>query len=231
MEAVCPETVVFGQEFRYELIVRNNGTSQCRWRSHRRRLPAGTKYMGSDPPAEMSGDHLSWMVGSLDAGADKRIVIRVKPTEEERNQEPGHRDLRRGGGCEGEGDAAADCRGGDGSEFARRGMKRSSSFASAIPAPVRPARMVVQAMLTDGLVHPQGAKLEMEMANLAAGETRTVPLRVNAARPDCSRARSRLRPKGARNTSLEGVGERRRAALADRPERADQVPCPRRTDL
>ena len=42
--------------------------------------------------------------------------------------------------------------------------------------------MVVQAILTEGLLHPQGAKLEMEMANLAAGETRTVPLRVSAAK-------------------------------------------------
>jgi uncharacterized repeat protein (TIGR01451 family) len=42
--------------------------------------------------------------------------------------------------------------------------------------------MVVQAVLSDGLQHPQGAKLEMEMANLAAGETRTVPLRVGAAK-------------------------------------------------
>ena len=42
--------------------------------------------------------------------------------------------------------------------------------------------MVVQAVLTEGLLHPQGAKLEMEMANLAAGETRTVPLRVSAAK-------------------------------------------------
>jgi uncharacterized repeat protein (TIGR01451 family) len=42
--------------------------------------------------------------------------------------------------------------------------------------------MLVQALLSDGLAHPSGAKLEMEMANLAAGETRTVPLRVGAAK-------------------------------------------------
>ncbi len=41
-----------------------------------------TKYVGSDPPAELNGDRLSWTVGDLDAGAEKRIVVRVKPTEE-----------------------------------------------------------------------------------------------------------------------------------------------------
>src|SRR4029079_7354543 len=82
IEAVCPETVVFGAEFRYELIVRNTGTSSVAGVRVDDDIPAGTKYIGSDPPAEMSGDRLSWSLGTLDVGGEKRIAVRVKPTDE-----------------------------------------------------------------------------------------------------------------------------------------------------
>jgi len=182
IEAVCPETVVFGQEFRYELVVRNSGTAPVGGVRVDDDVPAGTRYIGSDPPAEISGDHLSWSVGGLDAGADKRIVVRVKPTEE------GDVKSRAVVTFAASVDAktkvtrpriavavtgAELCKAGEDAVFQLRVSNSGTG-----PA----ARMVVQAVLTDGLVHPQGAKLEMEMANLAAGETRTVPLRASAAK-------------------------------------------------
>ena len=163
--------------------------------------PAGTKYLGSDPPAEMSGDHLSWMVGSLDAGADKRIVIRVKPTEETEIKSRATVTFV----------AAVDvkakvtrprvavavvgsevCKAGDETVFQLRVSNSGTGPAG---------RMVVQALLTDGLVHPQGAKLEMEMANLAAGETRTVPLRVSAGKAGLQTCQVTVAVEGCPDTS------------------------------
>jgi uncharacterized repeat protein (TIGR01451 family) len=180
IEAACPETVVYGAEFRYELIVRNTGQSPVSGVRVDDELPAGTRYVGSDPPAEMSGDHLSWAVGALDAGGEKRIAIRVRPTEE------GEIKSRATVSFSGTVDAKTkvtrprvavavtageNCRAGEDAVFQLRISNSGTG-----PAP----RMVVQALLSEGLTHPQGAKLEMEMANLAAGETRTVPLRVGA---------------------------------------------------
>ena len=51
LEAVCPETVVFGAEFRYELIVRNEGLAAVTGVRVEDELPVGAKYVGSDPPA------------------------------------------------------------------------------------------------------------------------------------------------------------------------------------
>jgi uncharacterized repeat protein (TIGR01451 family) len=182
IEAVCPETVTYGAEFRYELIVRNSGTAPVMGVRVDDQIPTGAKYVGSDPPAEMSGDHLSWSVGSLDAGAEKRLAVRVKPLEE------GEIKSRATVTYSASVDARAKvtrpriavavtgaelCKAGEEAIFQLRVSNTGTGPAQ---------RMVVQAVLTEGLLHPQGAKLEMEMANLAAGETRTVPLRVSAAK-------------------------------------------------
>ena len=79
---MCPESVVFGQEFRYELIVRNVGNVAVSGVRVDDELPSGAKYVGSDPPAELNGDRLLWVIGSIDANAEKRIAVRVKPAEE-----------------------------------------------------------------------------------------------------------------------------------------------------
>jgi len=83
VEAVCPESVVFGQEFAYKLIVRNTSTAAVSNVRVDADLPAGSRYVGSDPVSEPNGDRLAWLLGSLDAGAEKeQITVRVKPSEE-----------------------------------------------------------------------------------------------------------------------------------------------------
>ena len=48
IEAVCPETVTYGTEFRYELIVRNTGTAAISGVRVDDQVPTGAKYVGSD---------------------------------------------------------------------------------------------------------------------------------------------------------------------------------------
>jgi hypothetical protein len=42
--------------------------------------------------------------------------------------------------------------------------------------------MMLQARLSDGLLHPQGTVIEAELANVLPGDTKTVPLKVSAAK-------------------------------------------------
>jgi uncharacterized repeat protein (TIGR01451 family) len=182
LEAVCPETINFGQEFRYELIVRNGGTAGVAGVRIEDELPAGAKYVGSDPPAELAGDRLVWAVGALEAGAERRIAVRVKPADEGEVTSRATVTYT----------AAVEARtrvtrpriavAVTGSELCRAGedtifqIKLSNTGTG--PAP----RMVLQAQLADGLAHPQGQKIEAELANLPPGESKTVPLKVSAAR-------------------------------------------------
>lgn len=182
IEAACPESIVFGQEFRYELIIRNSGTAAVSGVRIEDEIPAGATYVGSDPPAEQGGTRLVWAVGSLEAGAEKRITVRVNPTQE------GELHSRATVTVASSVDArtkvtrpriaaavtgAAACKAGEEALFQIKVTNSGTGPAK---------RMVVQALLSDGLSHPQGMKLEMEMANLAPGETRTVPLRASAAK-------------------------------------------------
>jgi uncharacterized repeat protein (TIGR01451 family) len=180
LEAVCAETVVYGGEFRYELVVKNNGTGSVASVRIEDELPAGAKYVGSDPPAELNGERLAWAVGTLDAGAEKRIAVRVKPSEEgdltsratvtysavaeARTKVTRPRIAVAVTGAE-------VCKSGDETIFQIKVTNSGTGPAQ---------QMVLQALLTDGLLHSQGLKLEMAIANLPAGETKTVPLRVTA---------------------------------------------------
>jgi uncharacterized repeat protein (TIGR01451 family) len=182
LETLCPESVVFGQEFRYELIVRNVGNVTASGVRVEDELPSGAKYLGSDPPAEMNGDRLTWAMGALDAGSEKRITIRVKPIEE--GDVRSRATVTFATSVEAKTKVTRPrvsvavastevCRAGDETVFQIKVGNSGSGPAQ---------RMILTAKLSDGLLHPQGMVIEAELANLPPGELKTIPLKVNAAK-------------------------------------------------
>jgi uncharacterized repeat protein (TIGR01451 family) len=182
IEAVCPETVAFGQDFAYKLVVRNTGTSAVSGLRVDDELPAGAKYVSSDPVAEINGDRLTWTLGQLDGGSEKTIHVRVKPSEE------GESRSRATVSFTSSVDArtrvtrpriavnaasAEVCRAGEETAFQ---IKVTNSGTG--PAP----KYVIKAQLSDGLLHSQGTVIEAPMESLGAGETKTVMLKVAAAK-------------------------------------------------
>ena len=182
VEAVCPESVVFGQEFAYKLIIRNTSTAAVSNVRVDAELPAGSKYVGSDPVGELNGDRLAWLVGSLEAGSEKQITVRVKPSDE------GEARSRATVSFTSAVDArtrvtrpriavavtsAEVCRAGEETGFQ---IKVTNSGTG--PAP----RAIVRAQLSDGLLHTQGVVIEAPLENLPPGETKVVMLKVAAAK-------------------------------------------------
>ncbi|HJZ58398.1 MAG TPA: hypothetical protein VKE74_25880 [Gemmataceae bacterium] len=182
VEAVSPESVVFGQEYQYKLVVRNSGqvaVSQVRVEDE---LPPGARFIVSDPPAEQNGDRLVWLLGGMDAGAEKVIFVRVKPTEE--GEIRSRATVLFASAVDARTrvtrprlsvavNAVEVCRAGEETTFQIKVTNGGTGPAT---------KMILQARLTDGLVHSQGMVIEAELANLPAGESRSVPLKVNAAR-------------------------------------------------
>ncbi len=186
VEAFTPETVNYGQEFKYDLVVRNVGPVAVKDVRVDNDLPAGSKFVGSEPAAELSGDRLGWTIGSLDAGAEKRIVVRVKPSEE------GEVRSRATVSFAGSVDARTrvtrpkvtvaltgpeTCRAGEEATFL---IKVSNTGTG--PA----AKLVLKAKLTDGLfcsrVQAAANQIETVLPNVMPGETKTIKLPVAAAR-------------------------------------------------
>ncbi len=182
LETLCPESVVFGQEFRYELVVKNVGNVAASGVKVDDELPSGARYVGSDPPAEINGDRLTWMMGVLDAGAEKRIVIRLKPIEEGEVRSRATVTFAtavdaRTKVTRPRVSVAVNC-----NEVCRAGDETILQIKVGNSGTGPAQRMILQAKLSDGLLHPQGMVIEAELANLPPGEIKTIPLKVSAAK-------------------------------------------------
>jgi uncharacterized repeat protein (TIGR01451 family) len=182
LETVCPESVVFGQEFRYELIVKNIGNVASSGVRVDDELPPSAKYIGSDPPAEMNGDRLTWMIGGLDAGAEKRIAIRVKPIEEGDVRSRATVTFATSVDAKTKVTRPRVSVSVTGTEISRAGDETVFQIKVGNNGSGPAQRMLLTAKLSDGLLHPQGMVIEAELANLPPGEIKTIPLKVSAAK-------------------------------------------------
>jgi uncharacterized repeat protein (TIGR01451 family) len=180
VETICPETVVYGQEFQYKLIVRNTGTVAVSNVKIDNELPAGSRYIGSDPTGEMSSTRLTWTLTALEAGAEKQITVRVKPGNEGEARSRATVSFS----------TAVDARTRvtrprvavtvAASETARTGDETTFQIKVTNSGSGPATKLMLQARLSDGLLHSQGQVIEAELPSLPPGETKMVPLKVNA---------------------------------------------------
>jgi uncharacterized repeat protein (TIGR01451 family) len=65
--------------------------------------------------------------------------------------------------------------------------------------------MILQAKLSDGLLHPQGMVIEAELANLPPGETKTVPLKVSAAKAGLQTCQITIAAEGSQDATAKAA--------------------------
>jgi uncharacterized repeat protein (TIGR01451 family) len=80
LETVVPDAIGLGKDATYEIVVRNAGAVPVAGVRVEEEMPAGTRYLGGEPQAEVSLNTLRWAVGDLPAGAEKAIKLTVRPT-------------------------------------------------------------------------------------------------------------------------------------------------------
>jgi uncharacterized repeat protein (TIGR01451 family) len=180
LEAVAPESVSVNQPLVYELVVRNTGVAAVNNVRVDEEPPAGTKFLSSEPVAEQTNGRLVWLLGSLEAGAEKRIKISVKPADEGEIRSRAVVSFS----------AATEARVKvtrpklnltmNAVETVRVGDEVLFNIRVTNTGTGPAAKMMLQANLTDGLNHAQGSIVETELANLPAGESRTITLRTLA---------------------------------------------------
>ena len=187
VEAFAPETVNFGQEFKYDLLVRNAGAVGIADVKVSDELPMGARFLSSDPPAEVNGDHLMWSLGGIEPGADRRISVRIKPSDEG--------ELRSRATVSFSASVDAKTRvtrprisvAVAGPETARVGEEAAFVIKVTNTGSGPATKLMLKAMLTDGLFCPKvpsagGNEIETILADVKPGETKSIKLPVAAAR-------------------------------------------------
>jgi len=180
VEMIAPESINVGQPLTYELLVRNAGTIPVSGALLEEDLPARVVLISTEPAAEVQGERLSWSLGLLEPGDEKRIKVTVKPSEEGELRSRATISYR----------ATVQSRlrvtrprvtvAMTGPDRVRVGESvpfqiRLSNTGSGPAAKVR-----LQAHFSDGLSHPAGQVIEAELNDLAAGQAKTLTLEAMA---------------------------------------------------
>ena len=79
IETIVPDAVPLGKDATYEIVVRNAGPVPVSGVKVEEEMPAGARYIGGEPMAEVSLNTLRWTLGDMAAGAEKHIKVTVKP--------------------------------------------------------------------------------------------------------------------------------------------------------
>jgi uncharacterized repeat protein (TIGR01451 family) len=89
VDVIGPSSMYLNQEATLKIIVRNNGKSDAFNVAVTDELPAGLKFVSSQPEAKLltsqpedaaMGERLIWSIDLLPAGSDRLITLRVRPT-------------------------------------------------------------------------------------------------------------------------------------------------------
>jgi uncharacterized repeat protein (TIGR01451 family) len=180
LEIAGPPSINRGLPLAYEIVLRNNGTTPAHQVQVEETLQAGVRCLGALPQPAVHGSSLSWNLGTLAPGAERRLRLEVQP--------PG----------DGEVVSSAHATFTTGSSLRTRITQPQLTLTQSAPAEAQvgddvvvqlkvtntgtgPAsHVVVQDQLPPGLRHPAGRNVEADVGVLAAGESKTLTLRAQA---------------------------------------------------
>jgi uncharacterized repeat protein (TIGR01451 family) len=183
IETVAPESTAFGQPVSYEIVVKNTSSAPVTHVRVDEEIGAGTKYVSAEPAGEINGDKVLWMLGTLNAGEEKRIKVSVKPGNEG--------DLQTKPRVTYSVATAMHVRITRPNLVVTVTSPESSQVGDEAPLQIQisntgtgdASKVMLKAVLTDGLKHPEGNDIQAVLNNLAPGQSQTVTLRVQAAMP------------------------------------------------
>lgn len=203
IEKIAPQQATLGEPLVYSVIIKNVGGNDAHHVVVEDRIPKGTELTGTAPRAEMVEKKLIWRIGTLKAGDEKKISIRVIPRQE--------------------GSIGSVARVNFATEVAAEIFVAAPQLSFTAKAP-RQARMgetlemtfllkntgaapatnvSVRDIVPPGLKHEAASDIECPIGKLAPNETREIVLSVTAIKPGKATNRAILTGDGGINQELE----------------------------
>jgi uncharacterized repeat protein (TIGR01451 family) len=180
LQTLGPASQNLSQPFNYEIVLRNPGSATVFHVQVEDELPPGARMIKAEPKAEVQGQKLFWDLGSVEAGAERRLKVEVQPA------------------GEGEFQSHATATFATSSSLRTRITKPRLTLAKFAPEKVQlgnkvlfrlvitntgtgPAtHVLLRDHLPPELEHPQGTLIEGDVGTLAAGESKTITLEATA---------------------------------------------------
>lgn len=180
IDKIAPPTAVLGKPMVYQILVKNTGKIPARQVVVEDTVPESARMDGSIPQALLDNRRLIWKIGSLEPGAEKKILVRMIPESEgtlgtvatvkcatsDTATNPAAPQLKF--------DVIAP-------EQAVLGAPVAIKFRVANVGDIEANSVVIRNVLPAGLRHPDGDDLEYEIGALSPGKTREVELTLTAA--------------------------------------------------
>ncbi len=211
MEKLGPTAMKAGQRLSFEIVLRNTGTTPAVEVRVEDQIPAGARLLRAEPMPFIKGANLSWTVGVLPAGVEKRFKLQMQAS----SSGPCTTDLRVISAAPPDRPEGEQRRTGEGEKESipvpAVAPTRTSDVSISVhgPAHAEPGSEVIFDIhvmngtaqplgnptlfvaFSAGLKHPNGAKIEGDLGDLPAGAQKNVQLRVKAVRAglqriDCS---------------------------------------------
>jgi uncharacterized repeat protein (TIGR01451 family) len=176
IEWIGPAVARLNQPTQYQIIAKNVSSAAVHNVLVRYQIPAGVRVPGSDPKAVSDGSVMSWELGSLMPAQEKRIDLQIIP----------------------EAKVAIECRAlvtftgssalkvqvrepkltlkAAAPEHVILGDTATVSLTVSNPGDGVADHVRIKALLPEGLEHARGKLVEVDLGNLAAGESRNVQL-------------------------------------------------------
>lgn len=210
IEKQAPRTAYIGQPLIYQIVIRNVGNGVAQQVVVEDTVPEGVAMQGSIPQAELVGRKLTWRMGNIPAGEERKVSVKVVPGAEgavgsvatvnfvadpntfaSTDEPDAVQTASSVGGAQFEGNNSTGNRGRSGVTLDLEGPKQVAmgrSFDVRIRLTNRtnqPATgLMIRKMLPNGLQHQtQIQDLEYRVGTLAPGEVRDIPMTLTAVQP------------------------------------------------
>jgi uncharacterized repeat protein (TIGR01451 family) len=182
VEKIGPATIPVGKPIAYEIVIRNNGTCPVQNVRIEDHLPAAAKLLSAEPRPESSGETLAWSLGTLEPGAERRIRLEIQPAGEGEIVSQAVATFSAHCGLRTQVTKPNVAIRVSGPESIRVGDPATFQIQVANTGTGAAQQVVLHANLPEGFWHEKGNKIDADLGVVAPGETRTIPLTLNAIR-------------------------------------------------